>query len=238
MITSPEKVEKERSEKKSNTVGVTNSGLLGASLGNNFKVSTPSILIKSPKVNSKFAPADRITNSPTVVRQGMFEKSNSKELKELSQFSLNGNSPYKSPSSSMKTDMETLSLTSINSTGSGKNSPNKNIPVRKNRNNLTNIDDVSKKTSFPQKEYKDIQITKAVKRESGNNLSGTSSNEFEKITNALKQEFGNLNIEDEPEEDIESHEGYLYKITETKKIKKIYFKLIGKDIYCKLSKSK
>lgn len=184
----------ERSEKKSNTVGVTNSGLLGNNLISNIR-NSPTILIKSPKQNSKFAPADKITNSPTVVKQGIYNKANSKELNELSSFSLNGNSPFKSPVTNLEKRSSEVETLSLNGSGSGNNSnktsPAKNVPVRKNRNVLTNIDDVNKKnlfTNHPNKEYKDIVITKAVKRESGKGISGISSTELENVKNVLKEE--------------------------------------------------
>ena len=38
--------------------------------------------------------------------------------------------------------------------------------------------------------------------------------------------------DDDIKEDIK-YEGYLYKLTQTKKLKKLYFKLINRDLYCK-----
>lgn len=44
-------------------------------------------------------------------------------------------------------------------------------------------------------------------------------------------------LETSPSSDVESnevnYEGYLYKLTKTKKLKKMYFRLIHKDMYCK-----
>jgi hypothetical protein len=36
------------------------------------------------------------------------------------------------------------------------------------------------------------------------------------------------------EEDISKMEGYLYKITKTNKTKKMWFKLVNKDLFCKI----
>ncbi len=48
----------------------------------------------------------------------------------------------------------------------------------------------------------------------------------------LKQIFSKQTEEDD-EKDLITHEGYLLKVSKTGKLKKVYFKLVGKDIYCK-----
>ena len=37
----------------------------------------------------------------------------------------------------------------------------------------------------------------------------------------------------EEEEEVVTHSGYLLKIATNTKLKKVYFKLVGKDLYCK-----
>jgi hypothetical protein len=48
----------------------------------------------------------------------------------------------------------------------------------------------------------------------------------------LKIEDNDSDDEVEGEGEIK-HEGFLYKITQTKKLKKLWFKLSHKDLYCK-----
>ncbi len=43
-----------------------------------------------------------------------------------------------------------------------------------------------------------------------------------------------IDYDSDNEEEEAKNEGFLYKVTQTKKLKKLWFRLIGKDLYCKL----
>lgn len=45
---------------------------------------------------------------------------------------------------------------------------------------------------------------------------------------------GVVDSDDENEDEITAKmEGYLYKITKSKKVKKLWFRMVNKDLYCK-----
>ena len=52
------------------------------------------------------------------------------------------------------------------------------------------------------------------------------------IRNIIENTTAPSTENDLEDDDAVTHTGYLYKITTSKKLKKIFFKLIGKDIYC------
>jgi Ca2+-binding EF-hand superfamily protein len=135
----------------------------------------------------------------------------------------------------------------------------KNVPIfRKHRNNLKNLEEDMNGSSsnvchssnkkdnahVPLKDYSDLKILPAVKHKAANlanNLSNSTSMSMknsllngEKVTvgNSVKFSFNAIQDEsDEEQEDEVNHEGYLYKISRGKKLKKRYFKLIHKDLY-------
>jgi len=224
-ITSPKK-EFERKNEKSHTVGVTTSHLGSGDMNLNSK-----FLIKSPKQNSKFAPSEKITNSPSLKALQLSVDDLSLSDKDVKQPSPLKNS-YLSPVK-LKQNENNIVISPMSDSGPA------TLPIRKNRNLLKNIDDVDKKSAFKEhKEYSDnIEITKAVKQkdgESGKNSSTNSlSKEIENVKELIKSEFGYKDPEEE-EEDIITHSGYLLKIATNNKLKKVYFKLVGKDLYCKL----
>ena len=43
----------------------------------------------------------------------------------------------------------------------------------------------------------------------------------------------NLKIDDDSDDEDSNFEGYLLKITQTKRLKKLWFRLVHKDLYCK-----
>lgn len=59
------------------------------------------------------------------------------------------------------------------------------------------------------------------------------SDSDEKSSDLSSQEFG-VSDDEDYKKDI-THEGYLLRLTSTKKVKKYYCKLVNKDLYCKLS---
>jgi hypothetical protein len=87
------------------------------------------------------------------------------------------------------------------------------VPVsRKVRNNLKKMDTINNKDDKEDNEYDNLMIIPAAK---------ISNNSLDK----------DLAFDDN--EDIK-HEGHLYKITEQKCIKRLWFKLVHKDLYCKI----
>jgi len=183
-------------------------GSTGSKTGssNSLPVTFSPILVRSPRANSKFSPADRITNSPTLIKKTI-STSGSKfknQSQNMEDFSLGGSgsqsggygTPTRSSFRIAKTEkIEMMDIDSnIGGTDKGDNSSFKNLPVRKNRNVLTNIDDKNKKQSVfnnNTKNYKDFVITKAVKRESGNALFSLNPNhkDIEHAKNCIQNEY-------------------------------------------------
>jgi hypothetical protein len=129
---------------------------------------------------------------------------------------------------------------------STQNGIGKNIPVlRKNRNNLKDIENLESSKYFSinndnknkkEKEETDFPIMPALKYKSEGRVKNKTS------TEDLNELVSQLNIEEEKGEKTNQqeefneikHEGYLYKITNTKKLKRLWFKLLHKDLYCKI----
>jgi len=116
---------------------------------------------------------------------------------------------------------------------------NTNIePIRKNGNLLKNINDIDKKSSFKSKidfsedEINDMENTKVIKLKKAND----SFDSVKSLNLDLSKEiekFKEFSIKDEQckEEDVITHSGYLSKISKAGKLKDVFFKLVGKDIY-------
>lgn len=94
------------------------------------------------------------------------------------------------------------------------------------------------------KDYSDLKILPAVKYKTSSLSSNMSKNtstsmknsllngEKVNVGNSVKFSFNAIQDEsDEEQEDEVNHEGFLYKISRGKKLKKRYFKLIHKDLY-------
>lgn len=101
----------------------------------------------------------------------------------------------------------------------------KNAPVRKNRLLLKNLEELPANKlniiNTTKNNYSDLPITPAKKQD----IKGT--------TQQINEEYiwDNFRISDDESEDVK-FEGTLYKITTTKKLKKLWFKLLGRDLYC------
>ena len=148
-------------ERKSEKCHTVNTG--GSLLGTNFLTKSPSNgasshLIKSPKLNSKFAPSEAISNSPTVRNKSPVNPpSNEKPMKITITGPTNTNFEYKSPNRKDKTELDT-----------------KVVPIVKKANNLlTNIDDINKKSIVKEKHIysDDVEIKMVVKNDKGLNKS-------------------------------------------------------------------
>ena len=197
------------------------------------------MLIKSPMLNSKFSPSVAIKNSPTIQNNTQNDKDdlNLNRRKSVpNQISPLKASPLKSCFSPNKNFIDNK----YNSQFNVDNEESLNLePIRKNRNLLKNINDVDKKTSFTNfKNYDDesdsdlIVCYPAVKQSKGSSDSMKGlSEKIDKEIESMNLSMKNMNYEEK--EDIITHEGYLLKISKTGKCKNVYFKLVGKDIYCK-----
>lgn len=103
------------------------------------------------------------------------------------------------------------------------------IPVnRKNRNNLKNIEELPKNnlviTNSNSDKYNDLPLTGAVKQTKKPN----SDMKMEVDDNTQKL----VEYDSDDAVDDVKFEAFLFKITNSKKLKKLWFKLIGKDLYC------
>jgi len=109
------------------------------------------------------------------------------------------------------------------------NTGTKNIPIiRKNRNNLKNIEEMPKNTF--KSTYNDLPISGALKQ----SKKPAIDVKMEDAEHMQKKD----EVEYDSDDDIQDvkYEGYLYKITQSKKLKKLWFKLLGKDLYYYKSK--
>jgi len=107
-------------------------------------------------------------------------------------------------------------------------SPNFKIPV--NRKPKTNLKNYDTKTEKGKNVYSDLPIIPAIK------INKTMKTETSK-TDELGERI-NIDIVEENEDEcsddelgIAHFEGFIYKLTDTKKLKKLWFKLLHKDLY-------
>lgn len=191
----------------------------GKSPENNY-----SKMIASPSLNSKFSPSLTIQKSPSMAKKNIQDMINNKKQgggnSVLSK--LTGKSPLSGGGDEPKSKLLMYAK------GGGQqnvvnNLDNKN-PVRKQRENLKNIEDLDIK--------KKDKIT--------NTKDDGKDDDLSNIKPATKYHNQYIDIKtdkvDSDDDDIKeeiTYEGYLYKLTQTKKLKKLFFKLINKDLYCK-----
>lgn len=168
--------------------------------------------IASPSLKSKFV-------SPTLKRRTL----QLGEKSILSFYAGKSNAgPVTNPSEFLKKNKDStpksiLAITPINPTNTSKDTktnesgPKVKQPHRKARKILENLEDTTP---------------------------GKSTFAFSKVTSNDEQAFDDDDdkLPSEPNENDDSpplvkHEGYMYKITHSKKLKNVYFKLIGKDFY-------
>lgn len=168
--------------------------------------TTQSKLIASPTISSKFSPSQFLSNSPTMKH---------KKLKEgktgLSMFEKYTGKPAE------KKDAVTLI---------GASDVKKDVtslgPVRKNVAFLKNLEKENMTTKKKDHDENDpmFKLNEARKFE-GNTL------------NIIKSSEGGDVIKNDDEHEIIQFEGYIYKITDSNKFKKLWFKLYDKDLFCK-----
>jgi hypothetical protein len=193
---------------------------------NSLLSNSPGKMVKSPNLNSKFSPSVHMSKSPVLNNTNITnsfkidDKSDSKNylLKVAglgANNNSNNNSNNKETSLKVPTEFKRSEHKSKTVQESGPlkiNIIEPTVPVnRKERHNLKNIDEVKPVQKDSKNDYEDLPITPASK------VSNAS------IENLYVEEFKGDNI----------HEGHLYKITDDKQVKRLWFKLINRDLYCK-----
>jgi hypothetical protein len=188
----------------------------------------PGQMVKSPNLNSKFSPSVHISRSPVLNNTNIKssfkidDKNESKNyllkiagLNNNNNLSINNNSNNSSnnnlqiPSDFKRTEHKSKTVQQTAPLNINIIEPT--VPVsRKERHDLKNIDEVKPVTKDSKNDYEDLPITPATK------ISNVS------IENLYPEEYKGDNI----------HEGHLYKITDNKQVKRLWFKLINRDLYC------
>jgi Ca2+-binding EF-hand superfamily protein len=179
-------------------------------------------MIASPSLNSKFSPSLTIQKSPSMAKKNLQDVQQNKGGNTVLN-KLTGKSPI-----SLGNDEPKSKLLMYAKGGGGVGNSNNVVnldsknPVRKQRENLKNIEDLDSKKKI------------VSKQESGNEEKEDKNNIYP--ATKYHNQYININKEEEEDDDIKEdikYEGYLYKLTQTKKLKKLYFKLINRDLYCR-----
>jgi len=110
------------------------------------------------------------------------------------------------------------------------------IPVnRKNKINLKSFENALLKAKNGKSSFTDLPIIPAIKTNKlrQNVLEQKENLKEQENANLLAKEVDLLKIDDDSDEeqDLAKFEGHLYKLTETKKLKKLYFRLLHRDLY-------
>lgn len=190
---------------------------------NNLSIKSPSLqkkLIASPSLQSKFSPSVTISRSPTISKKSLGNPGEKKLLGENMSMLNKLTGKTEDPKNKL---LQYANNNTTNKVIDDKDDPiGKNNPIRKRMHNLKNLEENIKQSSI-----QPVQ-TEIVKSPS---LAPVRKYENEGYVN-IKTNIDDIN-EDEQIEDIRN-EGFLFKITNNKKFKKLWFKQIGKDLYCKL----
>jgi hypothetical protein len=187
-------------------------------------------MVASPSLKSKFTPSQIMSKSPLMVKRSQFGPKGQVESKFNDAKNLLGKFAGPIKKDQVDTNKNNLMKYAIN-TNSNPMKIDDNLeeeksetildkdltPIRKNRNFLKNLDDVNKENK--------LSFTGNVTKNPNSNYDNLS------ILPAKKQE--GEDSDGEKEEQPIKFEGYLYKITTSKKLKKLWFKLLGKEVYCK-----
>lgn len=174
---------------------------------------TCSKLIASPTLNSKFSPSQFISNSPVMKQKKLREKTG---LNMLSKYTGAKKSdvinliPTNTPTTDLKKEKD---LGNVTTTG----------PVRKNLQFLKNL------------ENNDLKPKMDKNKKFDENDPQFKFGEARKYENSglVNKQIGIDKEEVEEEEVVVQYEGYINKITESQKLKKLWFKLYDKDLFCK-----
>jgi len=169
---------------------------------------THSKLIASPTSNSKFSPSNFISNSPVMKQKKLKEKTG---LNLLDKYTKGGDK---------KNDI----LNKL--TGGDKNNSNMGGPVRKNMAFLKNLEGNDLKPKV--EKYKNYDENDP-KFDLGEARKYEDSGKVNKQIGINKLDI----IKDDEEDEVIKYEGWISKITETQKLKRLWFKLYDKDLFCK-----
>lgn len=180
-------------------------------------------LLASPTIYSKFSPSLTISKSPQMKIPSHFELESKADndsknlLNKLSGANVRGDKK----SVTVKVTETSPSKLII-----------KQIPVsRKLRNNLKDIESKSTSKTTKKTPIGNIQIMPAFKQTTGKAVSNNGDDmvvDSDYSITPLEDQFSNINLDNEPVK----HQGFLYKLTESKQLKKLWFTLLHRDFYC------
>jgi len=174
-------------------------------------------LIASPKLESKFSPSLIIAKSPSMTKRSPIGGNISNTSGVVGSSMLNKITGKTGEDPKSKLMQYALGQTKGNDVG--KEDLNGKNPIRKKMHNLKMLEDLKAE----QKE--DLKVDSFKSPEMG------MARKYEKQG---VQGLGNLVLDDDDDENDEiRNEGFLYKITNNKKLKKLWFKQIDKDLFCK-----
>jgi hypothetical protein len=190
------------------------SSFLRVSSGSGLSVSSsPGKLLASPNLNSKFSPSVTLSKSPLMNSSTSAFRLDTGGKEESKNFLMKVAGMGKQPLDEMKRT-ENKSKTVMMNNPIGINLVGPTVPVnRKVRNNLKNIEEIKPMPKDSKNDYEDLPIIPAAKMSNSN------------------IEPMDVDDDDDCERDI-MFEGHLYKIADDKTIKKLWFKLINRDLYC------
>jgi hypothetical protein len=170
---------------------------------------SPNKLLASPNLRSKFSPSTTLSKSPkhSSTCLSMKGKKSHNKLLQIAGMSLEESkrTEVKSKTVQIKKDLKIT----LNAESTVK-------VLRKVRNNLKKMDTINNKDEKEDSnDYDDLIIMPAAK-----------------ISNASLDVNMMEAVDDNDNEEVQ-HEGHLYKVTDQKQIKRLWFKLVHRDLYCK-----
>jgi hypothetical protein len=209
-----------------------------------YNAGSPTKLVASPNLKSKFSPSIILSKSPVICSRALQLEFENESKDYLLQFT--GRSPEKQKNKTTKENSD-FNLINIERRSEKENSIKIQVN-RKLRNNLKNIDDSNNNKNLSKNVYNDtdLPITPAVKTlikkptlntkldfETPNSHEINIESDTELTFNSVKLDYDTNSNSEETSDDEESVrcDGYLYKITDTKRLKKLWFKLLDKDFY-------
>lgn len=181
-------------------------------------------LIASPSLQSKFSPSVTISKSPTINKRniGGTDNNTNKGNKISDGLSMINKLTGKDDPKNKLLQYANNSL-SKGTENKEEEGISKNNPIRRKMQNLKNLEENLKVNVVKE----NPEVLKSP------NLAPVRKYENEGYINIKTDKTETTNTtEDEEAEEIKN-EGYLYKITNNKKFKKLWFKQIDKDLYCK-----
>lgn len=170
-------------------------------------------LIASPSLTSKFSPSQFLSNSPCIKQKKLKDKNG-----------LNIFEQFNSKKAADKRDnlIKLCSNTNEDNKAAKVESESNIGPTRKNMAFLKNLEKDS--IAKPKKNFDENDPMFSLQE--GKNFEAQGVNIINSNNDAI------IKDEDEPHEIIQ-YAGSIFKITETNKLKKLWFKLYDKDLFCK-----